>query len=88
MRAASAYLRHWVPNLSVQREARERLSREIDDLRGMVLQLEAERNDARRALIEALSSSTMRLRNSLVGLPLIGSGLKSLARLASMRFCK
>jgi hypothetical protein len=118
MQAASAYLRHWVPNLTLQRQANlqhellardyqslrqayeatrterrqlqesEQLFREIDALKAVTAQLEAERNRARLDLAEARSSSTMRLRNWLVDLPLIGRGLKTLARLASARFCR
>jgi hypothetical protein len=88
MRAASAYLRQWLPNLSVQREARERLTREIDHLKAVISQLEAERNTARQALAETLGSSTLRLRDWLVDLPVIGARMKSLARVASARLFK
>ncbi len=119
MQAASAYLRHWVPNLTRQRQANlqhellardyqslreaheatgaevrqlkessEQLSREIDALKAVTAQLEAERNTARLALAEAFSSSTMRFRDWLVGLPLIGPRMKSLARLTAARLGK
>jgi hypothetical protein len=119
MQAASAYLRHWVPNLTLQRQANlqhellsrdyqslrqayeatrterrqlqessEQLFREIDALKAVTAQLEAERNRARLDLAEARSSSTMRLRNRLVDLPLIGSWMKALGRLAAARLCK
>jgi len=57
----------------------------LDGLRDQYTQLQAERQRLQSDLTDVFSSSTLRLRNQLVELPLVGTWLKSLARIAAWR---
>jgi septal ring factor EnvC (AmiA/AmiB activator) len=58
---------------------------DLDRLREHYRQLEIERQRLQSDLAEVFSSSTLRLRNRVVGLPLVGTWLKSFARIAAGR---
>jgi Glycosyltransferase Family 4 len=66
-------------------ESYERQNYALDGLRGQYTELQAERQRLQSDLIDVFSSPTLRLRNQLVELPLVGTWLKSLARLAAGR---
>ena len=57
----------------------------LDGLRDQYTELQAERQRLQSDLTDVFSSSTLRLRNQLVELPLVGTWLKSLARFAAWR---
>jgi hypothetical protein len=77
-RAASAYLRHWVPNLTrLRAECQSRhgaLRREYDQTR-------TERDSLRSELNMINGSLTLRLRNRLIALPWVGHALRSCVKL-------
>ena len=76
-RAASDYLRQWIPNLTAQQEASKRheaLRVERDALRSLEVHL-----------AKVYSSPTLRLRNSLVSIPLLGPVLRLCARFVAGR---
>jgi glycosyltransferase involved in cell wall biosynthesis len=84
IRAASDYLRQWVPNLTAQQEARmrhEALRVECDALRSELDALRRENHNVARVY----SSPTLRLRNRLVAIPLLGPVLRSCARFVAGR---
>jgi predicted nucleic acid-binding Zn-ribbon protein len=68
-----------------QRAEHSRLQNEVHRLQDQNKQLAAERHLLQSDLAEVFSSSTLRLRNRVVGLPFVGTWLKSFARLAAGR---
>ena len=67
------------------REEHKRLQDEVQRLQNQSKQLEVERQHLQSDLAEVFSSSTLRLRNRVVGLPFLGTWLKSFARIAAGR---
>ena len=67
------------------REEQKRLQDEVQRLQNQSKQLEVERQHLQSDLAEVFSSSTLRLRNRVVGLPFLGTWLKSFARIAAGR---
>jgi predicted nucleic acid-binding Zn-ribbon protein len=67
------------------REEQKRLQDEVQRLQNQSKQLEVERQHLQSDLAEVFSSSTLRLRNRVVGLPFLGTWLKSFARMAAGR---
>jgi hypothetical protein len=66
-------------------ESYERQKYALDGLRGQYTELQAESQRLQSDLTNVFGSPTLRLRNQLVELPLVGTWLKSLARLAAGR---
>jgi Glycosyltransferase Family 4 len=66
-------------------EEYQRLQGEVQRLQNQSKQLELERQHLQSDLAEVFSSSTLRLRNRVVGLPFVGTWLKSFARMAAGR---
>jgi len=116
LRAASDYLRRWVPNLTLQQQARaqhealtiehKRLQAEceylreqhqdrqaefdslkyhLDSVRHEHENLQIERDNLRCDLDRIYGSPTLRLRNRLIGMPLVGQVLRSCVRLIAGR---
>ncbi|HEY6366925.1 MAG TPA: glycosyltransferase [Candidatus Binatia bacterium] len=67
------------------KEKYESLHCDLDTLGQQYRQLEVERQRLQSDLAEVFSSSTMRLRDRVVGLPFLGTWLKSFARIAAGR---
>ncbi|HSE84831.1 MAG TPA: glycosyltransferase [Candidatus Binatia bacterium] len=67
------------------KEKYEILHRDLDSLREQHGQLQLERQRLQSDLAEVFSSSTLRLRDRVVGLPFVGTWLKSFARMAAGR---
>lgn len=81
LRTAATYLRRWVPNLTAQYHMRnqyEQFKLDHDKLR-------TEHDKLRAGLIDIQSSATIRLRNRIVALPILGPLAKSLAKLVAGR---
>lgn len=88
LRAAATYLRRWVPNLTAQYHMRnqyEQFKLDHDKLRTEHDKLRAECDKLRAGLIDIQSSATIRLRNRIVALPILGPLAKSLAKLVAGR---
>lgn len=67
------------------KEKYESLHCDLDSLREQHWQLQVERQRLQSDLAEVFSSSTLRLRDRVVGLPFVGTWLKSFARMAAGR---
>jgi hypothetical protein len=116
LRAASDYLRRWVPNLTLQQQARaqhealtiehkrlwaeceylreqrhdrqaecDSLKYHLDSVRREHENLQIERDNLRCDLDRIYGSPTLRLRNRLIGMPLVGQVLRSCVRLIAGR---
>lgn len=99
LRAASFYLRHWIPNLTLQQQARyrhealnieyERLRAECQSRHGPLEReydhIQSERDSLRSELDRIYESLTLRLRNRLIALPWVGHTLRSCVKLLANR---
>jgi hypothetical protein len=84
LRAASAYLRHWIPNLTLQRQARDRheaMKIEHETLRDEYNKTVAERDALRSELDKIYASLTLRFRNTVMAIPGFDHTLRSCIKL-------
>jgi len=89
LRAASVYLRYWIPNLTAQNQVRqqhESLKLEYDRLVGEYNTLKMDHERLQLDLATVFQSPTLRLRDHLVATPLLGPLLRSTARFLAGRF--